>query len=64
MNEDYVAVAIIPRAKYDLSYIMWLKTNVSEQNQLWKIEIDLFERYVVYFKNKENCAAFKSKFGL
>jgi len=64
MNKDYVAVAIIPRLKYNLAYITWLKNNVSEQNQLWKIEIDMFERYAVYFKNKDDCYRFKSVFSL
>jgi len=64
MNENYIAVAIIPRAKYEIKHIMWLKENVSEQNQLWKIEIDLFERYAVYFKSKEHCSGFKSIFNL
>lgn len=64
MNEEYVAVAIIPRTKYNLSHIMWLKEHISEQSQLWKIEIDLFERYAVYFKNKDHANLFKSTFGL
>ena len=64
MNEQYVAVAIIPRAKYNLEHIEWLKRNVSEQNQMWKIEIDLFERYAVYFKSEMHCSGFKSMFNL
>lgn len=64
MNEQWVAVAIIPRTKYDISYVMWLKDYVSEQGQRWKIEIDLFERYAVYFKKKDDADLFKSVFGL
>ena len=64
MNEDYAAVAIIPRLAYNLEHIEWLKQNVSGQGVLWKIEIDLFERYAVYFKQEIHCAKFKSTFNL
>lgn len=55
---------IVPLARFEIAMTQWLLANVSPQAVLWKVEIDLFERRIIFFKDKEKADAFRVVFKL
>ena len=55
-------MVVVPQSKFDISVLNWLVKNVSEHNHLWKAELDIWERRLVFFVKEEHSLAFKAYF--
>jgi hypothetical protein len=52
-------IVVVSQARFDIMAVAWLLKNVSDQNQRWKVEPDMWERRIVSFVNYEDSLKFK-----
>ncbi len=57
-------LVIVGLNKFELGMVNWLTANISAQGVRWKVEIDGWERRMVYFMSERERDSFKVQFGL
>lgn len=57
-------LVFVPQARWDIGVNNWLLAHIGGQGILWKVEIDSWERRLVFFMNESDSLLFKKEFNL